>query len=181
MVHTGENDERSSDIESNIVEKIIEPFDIVSPSEENIDTGKISAGVVVPFTAQRDRLQRSLPEKVQTETVEKFQGGERDLIIISMVGSDPNYINKISEFISSPHRFNVAASRMKRKLVIIASESVFQTSHPDADVYENQTALKHLYQLIGALDESVHPVEEGTVQDISSKIEEDASFEVYHI
>jgi hypothetical protein len=181
LIHSGELDERSSDIEAAVAESLLEAFETVAPDDENIDTGEISAGVVIPFTAQRDRLQGKLDDHIQAQTVEKFQGGERDLILMSMVASDPGYVNQLSEFILSPYRFNVAASRMKRKLVIVASESVFQTSHPDADQYDDQVAWKRLYELTGALDDGVSPAEHGPVQELDPDIDENTGYEVYHL
>jgi uncharacterized protein len=100
---------------------------------------------------------------------------------MSMVVSEPGYVNQLSEFILSPYRFNVAASRMQRKLVIVASESVFQTSHPDADRYDEQVAWKRLYELTGALDPDIAPTASGSVQAIDADLNEDASYEVYHL
>ena len=181
LIHSGELDERSSDIEASVADQLLEEFDTVPPSEEDIDAGAISAGVVIPFTAQRERLQSELDDDIQAQTVEKFQGGERDLILMSMVASEPGYVNQLSEFILSPYRFNVAASRMKRKLVIVASEAVFQTSHPDADQYDDQVAWKRLYELTGALDETTEPDASGSVQEIDDQLDEDATYEVYHL
>lgn len=181
VIHSGERDERSSDIEGAITETVLNEFDIVSPADEDLDRGEISAGVVIPFTSQRDRLQGRLDDVVQAQTVEKFQGGERDLILMSMVASDPGYVNQLSEFLLSPYRFNVAASRMKRKLIIVASEAVFQTSHPNADQYEDQLAWKRLYELTGALDDSVSPAARGEAHDIDTELEENPTLEVYHV
>lgn len=181
LIHSGDRDERTSAIESSLAEAVVDAFDVVEPADEDIENGQISAGVVIPFTAQRDLLQGELDETVQAQTVEKFQGGERDLILMSMVASEPGYVNLLSEFLLSPYRFNVAASRMKRKLIIVASEAIFQTSHPDADRYEDQLAWKQLYQRLGVLDESVEPALKGPVQEIDPDLEEDAHFEVYHV
>lgn len=180
FIHSGERDERTSEIEAAVTEAVFNGFDIVDPDDEDLEAGEISAGAVIPFTDQRSRLQRTLDEDIQTQTVEKFQGGERDLIVMSMVASDPGYVNQISEFLLSPYRFNVAASRMKRKLIVIAAESVFQTSHPNADRYEDQLAWKRLYDLTGALDPDITPDASGHVTDIDPEIEEDTYFEVYH-
>lgn len=181
LIHSGEADERSSDIEVAVAEAILNEFQVVSPGEGDIGDDEITAGVVIPFTAQRERLQNELDENVQAQTVEKFQGGERDLILMSMVASEPGYVNQLSEFILSPYRFNVAASRMQRKLVVVASESVFQTSHPDADRYDEQVAWKRLYELTGALDPDIAPTASGSVQAIDADLNEDASYEVYHL
>jgi len=180
LIHSGDRDERTSEIESSLANGIMDAFDVVEPEDEDIENGCISAGVVIPFTAQRDLLQGQLDETVQSQTVEKFQGGERDLILMSMVASEPGYVNLLSEFLLSPYRFNVAASRMKRKLIIVASEAIFQTSHPDADRYEDQLAWKQLYRRLGVLDDDIDPALEGTIQDIDRELENEAHFAVYH-
>jgi uncharacterized protein len=180
LVHSGTRDERSSELESAVARAVLSDFNIVEPDEEDIDAGEISAGVVVPFTAQREGLQNQVDDTVQVQTVEKFQGGERDLIVLSMVASDPGYVNMLSEFLLSPYRFNVGASRMKRKLIIVASEAVFQTSHPNADQYDDQLAWKRLYRLIGALDPDVEPAAVGGAQTIDPALADDTRCEVYH-
>lgn len=180
LVHSGSQDERLSELEATIAEEVLAGFDLVAPEDENLENDEISAGVVVPFTAQRDRLQGQLDDAVQAQTVEKFQGGERDLILLSMVASDAGYVNMLSDFLLSPYRFNVGASRMKRKLIIIASEAIFQTSDPDADQYDDQSAWKRLYQLTGALDEDIEPAAESDAQEIDPALSADTHCQVYH-
>ena len=106
-------------------------------------------GVVVPHTAQRARLGKMLQEIVggdatlqdqarkAVDTVERFQGGERDAIIISATESDPSYLRTNSGFLYDPTRLTVALSRAKKKLVLVASENVFDLFSPDEEVYAN--------------------------------------------
>lgn len=49
-------------------------------------------GVVTPHNAQKGRLQDRLGGRVTANTVEKFQGGERDAIFVSATASDPDYV-----------------------------------------------------------------------------------------
>jgi len=106
-------------------------------------------GVVVPHTAQRARLGRMLQEIVggnaaqqelarkAVDTVERFQGGERDAIIISATESDPAYLRTAAGFLYDPTRLTVALSRAKKKLVLVASENVFDLFSPDEEIYAN--------------------------------------------
>ena len=91
-----------------------------------------SVGVVVPHRAQRseiDLLARNdnpLVRPVQVDTVERFQGDERDVIIYSATESDPIYLRSTSDFLFDPRRLNVAISRAREKLIVIASRTVFE-------------------------------------------------------
>jgi hypothetical protein len=54
---------------------------------------------------------------VDVETVDGFQGRERDVIIYSVVGTDPGSL----KFAGDENRFNVAATRPKSKLVVVGN------------------------------------------------------------
>ena len=118
--------------------------------ETDVDADQI--GVVTPHNAQKGRLQDRLGGQVTANTVEKFQGGERDAIFVSATASDPDYVRAESEFLLNPNRLNVAMSRMKEKLVIIASESVFRVIPTDASGYDEAIIWKRLYGEMGVLD-----------------------------
>jgi uncharacterized protein len=109
-------------------------------------------GVVTPHNAQKSRLQDLLGDRVTPNTVEKFQGGERDTIFVSATASDSDYVRAESDFLLNPNRLNVALSRMKQKLIVIASESVFQVIPANASDYDEAVIWKRLYSELGALD-----------------------------
>jgi hypothetical protein len=113
-------------------------------------------GIVVPHRKQRAALQQALPKLSQIDqstdeprgaaidTVERFQGGERTLILISATESDPQFLLSTSEFILDPRRLTVALSRAKRKLILVASESIFQIFSSDEEVFANAQVWKNL-------------------------------------
>jgi len=78
------------------------------------------------------------------DTVDRFQGSERDVIILSSTVSDPDYIRKEMEFILSPNRLNVALSRMEKKLIVIVSESLIEFIPSDAENYDSARLWKLL-------------------------------------
>lgn len=116
------------------------------------DAAETDIGIVTPHNAQKGRLQDRLGDRVTPNTVEKFQGGERDVIFVSATASDPDYVRAESDFLLNPHRLNVAMSRMKQKLVVIASESVFRVVPTDAAEYNESIIWKRLYDRMGVLD-----------------------------
>lgn len=86
-------------------------------------------GVVSPFRAQCNRIRfllqgaavGSQADQVQVSTVERFQGQERELVILSMAASQPGYLGALGPFLMSANRLNVAVSRARTKMVILGS------------------------------------------------------------
>jgi len=76
--------------------------------------------------------------------VERFQGGERDLIIVSATVSDREYAAAECDFLLEPRRFTVAVSRPKRKVIVVASRAVFDLVPADLDAYERGSLWKRL-------------------------------------
>jgi superfamily I DNA and/or RNA helicase len=112
-------------------------------------------GLVVPHRAQRASLQALLRQMLVVDdespdvalgvdTVERFQGGERTAIIVSATESDPEYLLAAGKFLYDPRRFNVAISRAKDKLIVVASRSVFDLFSPDEETFANAQLWKDL-------------------------------------
>jgi hypothetical protein len=112
-------------------------------------------GLVVPHRAQRANLQQALrntlpgaedPDEVAraVDTVERFQGGERDAIIVSATESDPAYLLAAGKFLYDPRRLTVAISRAKDKMILVASRTVFELFSPDAETFANAQLWKDL-------------------------------------
>jgi superfamily I DNA and/or RNA helicase len=82
-----------------------------------------SIGVVSPFRAQVVLLRQMLAGTgVTVDTVERFQGGERDIMILSFVRS------RGTGFVFDDRRLNVAITRARRKLVLVAHPELFRKS-----------------------------------------------------
>jgi len=78
-------------------------------------------GIVSPFRAQVALLRQMLGTTgVTIDTVERFQGGERDIMLISFVRS------RGSGFVFDDRRLNVAITRARRKLILIAHPDLFR-------------------------------------------------------
>lgn len=116
---------------------------------------KEGLGAVVPHRRQRNRLQEVSPQLLErdhhgdivrsaVDTVERFQGGEREVIVIGATESDPLYLLTRSDFMLDPRRFNVALSRAKKKLILVASRSVFEILPADEETFENARIWKNL-------------------------------------
>ena len=148
--------------QSNVVEaKIIDAL-VRNATTQNV-------GVVTPHNAQRGLIRNSLSDgfgKVRVDTVERYQGGEADLIIISSTVSDPDYVRGESDFLLNLNRINVAISRMKKKLVIVASKSSFQFMPQDARDYDKALLWRGIAQTVGFMANS-NPKWKGDLSDFT--------------
>ena len=77
--------------------------------------------VVTPYNVQVNYLRSLLPEGARVGTVDKFQGQEAAIVLISMVTSSAKDLPRNFEFLYSRNRLNVALSRAQCLAVVIAS------------------------------------------------------------
>ena len=113
-------------------------------------------GIVVPHRAQRAALQEAFPElcvidaatglpaRSAIDTVERFQGGERTVVLVSATESDRAYLLASSAFLLDPRRLTVAISRAKRKMILVAASSIFSLFSPDEETFANALLWKNL-------------------------------------
>lgn len=93
-------------------------------------------GVIAPYRAQVANLRRHLfsddersgwsalpiETPLSIDTVDRFQGGERPVIIISFATSTtPPAGSQLREHLTNPHRLNVALTRAQRKLILVGN------------------------------------------------------------
>ena len=77
--------------------------------------------VVTPYNAQVNLLTRMLPAGARIGTVDKFQGQEAPVCLISMATSSADELPRNIEFLFSVNRLNVAISRAQALAVVFAS------------------------------------------------------------
>lgn len=75
-----------------------------------------SIGIISPYRLQAEEINKCIKDSnIQIDTVHKFQGREKDIIIITTVA------NEINDFIDNANLVNVAVSRAIKKLIVIVS------------------------------------------------------------
>jgi hypothetical protein len=109
-------------------------------------------GVVTPHRAQRALIVRRLREMFPThdpqqidaavDTVERFQGGQRDTIVISFGVGDPDLISDEESFLLQLERTNVAISRARAKCVLLISEDLAYHLPSDRETILTSKAVK---------------------------------------
>lgn len=77
-------------------------------------TNKKETGIIAPYNNQVQSLKEQI-DGIEQATVHKFQGKEKDTIIISTVEDE------ITDFVDDPYLLNVAVSRAKKKLILVVT------------------------------------------------------------
>lgn len=92
---------------------------------------------VAPFRAQVMAIREQLEQRAAKlkfkfnggapliETVERIQGREREVVLLSFGSSDPDWLASQSDFYYLPNRLNVALTRARSKCIIVASPLAF--------------------------------------------------------
>ncbi len=111
-------------------------------------------GIVTPHRAQQSKIANKLEalfaqgdpvlqENIRNcvDTVERFQGQQRDIIIVSFALGDIDMIGQEEEFIMNLNRFNVMISRARAKVIVLLSEELAYYLANDIDVLNNSKLL----------------------------------------
>lgn len=86
-------------------------------------------GIIAPYKNQVEALDREIGG-MDVATVHKFQGKEKDNIIISTVDDE------ISDFADDPYLINVAVSRAKKKLILVVTGNEQGKEHNITDLID---------------------------------------------
>ena len=116
--------------------------------------------VIAPFRAQVRLLRSALQhkalsglERLVVDTVERIQGQEREVVVVSLAAGDPDEVRgRGGSFHLSQHRLNVALSRARTKVVVVASGHVFAALPADAAGLRAAARCRDLRQRLVAFD-----------------------------
>ena len=118
-----EGNSQSSTEEADVIEKIIQELlgrEYTDKDGKADDTiGMEDILVVAPYNMQVNLLQERLGDGARVGTVDKFQGQEAMVVILSMCASDVDGTPRGMEFLFSRNRLNVAISRAQALTVIV--------------------------------------------------------------
>ncbi len=86
-------------------------------------------GIITPYRAQQALIRSLLslhhePSALSVDTVDRFQGGEREVIILSLARSDG-----VTSFLADRKRLNVSLSRARSKLILLGHGQILG-EHP---------------------------------------------------
>jgi len=110
-------------------------------------------GVVVPYRAQsrliRSLLRRTIGEekiwsKIVVDTVERMQGQEREVVLVSFATASPAFASQMADFLFQPQLLNVAVTRPRTKLILIGSHHMLDGDQFDEEHTDTFALLKDL-------------------------------------
>jgi DNA replication ATP-dependent helicase/nuclease Dna2 len=111
-------------------------------------------GVVVPYRAQ-SRLIRSLARKIigdeetlrklVIDTVERMQGQEREVVLVSFATASPKFAAQVADFLFQPQRLNVAVTRPRTKLILVGSHHMLEADQYDTEQTDTVQMLRDLF------------------------------------
>lgn len=120
------------------------------------DVAPEEIGVVVPYRAQsrliRTLLRRVLMDddvtkKLVVDTVERMQGQEREVILVSFATASPKFAAQMADFLFQPQRLNVAVTRPRSKLILVGSHHMLKA---DDIAPEHKETLDMLRDLVAS-------------------------------
>jgi DNA replication ATP-dependent helicase Dna2 len=133
-------------------------------------------GIVTPHRAQQSKIVQRLCQVFRSQdvasqqirgavdTVERFQGQQRDVIIASYAVGDPDTIGDEVQFLHSLNRFNVLATRARAKLIVLVSQELVHYMAGDIAVLRDSRLLKSFAETfcdrrrsmqLGVIDEGI--------------------------
>jgi DNA replication ATP-dependent helicase/nuclease Dna2 len=130
----GQERAKTSDIEALAVREVVSGLLARGVAEHEI-------GIIAPYRAQVANLRRHLfsddetigwkaladATRLNVDTVDRFQGGERPVIIMSFATTTkPDLDSQLRDHLTNPNRLNVALTRAQKKLILVGNATVLE-------------------------------------------------------
>ena len=105
---------------------------------------------VAPYNFQVNKLRTHLSriaggENAQVGTVDRFQGQEAAIVLVSMCSSDPNESPRGLDFLFDEHRLNVAISRARSLAVVVMNPNLVTTNVSNPNQMRKVNLLSRLF------------------------------------
>ena len=151
----GNKTKRANPLNIDVIEQTLKELNQLCDKDKNIPK---EIGVIAAYRGQVESLKSSIRKKeypklsIDINTVDQFQGSEKDIIIYDVVRSNESKIN--IGFLDDYRRINVAFSRAK-KLLIVVGDSEFILKKVQCNPGSNIKAREdlHLVKIFKQLDE----------------------------
>lgn len=113
---------------------VLQRLDQILKELDEKDRSRVTIGVIAPYKAQSELLRKYISEKgwdeqllkrITINSVDAFQGQERDIMMISLTRSNPN--GEIG-FLADERRMNVAMTRARHLLVMIGDSATLSAN-----------------------------------------------------
>jgi uncharacterized protein len=119
--NTNRSEEEVEVIGRNIAELFAAGATYIDAEGRERTLGPSDLMVIAPYNAQVAALRRRLPAEIAVGTVDRFQGAQAPVVFYSLTSSSAEDAPRGMEFLYSLNRLNVATSRAKALVVLVAS------------------------------------------------------------
>ncbi|USA63289.1 TM0106 family RecB-like putative nuclease (plasmid) [Qipengyuania citrea] len=134
MDHTGCG--QRCDAEVARVKELVENLIGTGFTDRKGETGTIgweNILIVAPYNMQVNALAAAVPANARVGTVDKFQGQEAEVVIVSLATSTPDDLPRHVEFFYSKNRINVAISRARTLALVLANPKLLELDAKSVD------------------------------------------------
>ena len=112
-----------------IIEKLIAIYD-----EQGVVLNPKSIGVITPYRAQIAQIQHIIQEKnlplsmITVDTVERYQGGARDIIILSLCTNTASQVRSLVSLSTDgvDRKLNVALTRARQQIIVLGNATLLK-------------------------------------------------------
>jgi uncharacterized protein len=106
--------------------------------------------VVTPYNAQVRELRQHVPEGVRVGTVDKFQGQEAPVVVVSLASSSGAEAPRGLGFLFNKNRINVATSRAQCRVELVCSPALLEADCRTVDEMRLVNAICRFVELAGS-------------------------------
>lgn len=139
-----------NELEAKFVIKLISVID-------NIVEPQVTVGIITPYQGQKQLLNEKLKNtefkiKPEVNTIDGFQGQERDIIILSLVRAHerPNTVG----FLNSTQRMNVALTRAKHSMILCISANTLKVNQHWNKLIDDANRRRKYYKMNSSSDQN---------------------------
>ncbi len=134
---------KTNDVEAERLVRLVHVWKDIY-NQNNWEIHENSFGVITPFRSQialiKNKLEKDkeLSELVTVDTIERYQGGSRDHVFISLAVNQASMLSSISNYSDEgiDRKLNVALSRAKEHVIILGAKEVLEQEAVYASLIE---------------------------------------------
>ncbi len=132
---TGNNFNKTNAHEARLIGDLVHAFEKIY-AKNNREMHPLSIGVITPYRAQIAQIQAELQSrnfdvgKITIDTVERYQGGARDVILLSLCTNEKSQLSSLVSLSEEgvDRKLNVALTRARRQLVVVGNAEILNES-----------------------------------------------------